>query len=477
MSRLDAARRVADAVLYEGYLLYPYRASSSKNQVRWQFGVLGPVGAVEAMVGEEPAIFTECLLQADSDTAAIDLHLRFLQAQWRSPQRLVDRALDRYAAVDELRVGATNWIAWHEAVEQEIVLSELSVAAVRSGHETTFDLPGGEDVELVRDTSGALAGRLVRTRFPLNGWLRVSAAMADPAVPGLLRVRVEVENVAPLEATNETSRAVRRDLAARQSFIGSHLLLVARGSRFVSIVNPPPDAASAASRCSNARCWAFLAGTKRDAARTSDILLGSPIILGDFPAIADESPGQLFDSAEIDEILTLRIMTMTDEEKASARGTDPRAAAIIDRSDGMPPEVFERLHGALRSFDPPEFPTIATTFDDAGDLTSASWFSEAADAAVTPDSDVAMVNGFPVSRDSRVRLRPSRRADAHDMFLAGQVAIVRRIDRDVDGAIHVAVLLEDDPAADLHDWHGRYYYFGTEEIEPLTPADTRGQAL
>ena len=36
---LDRARAIADAVLYEGYLLYPYRASSSKNQVRWQFGV------------------------------------------------------------------------------------------------------------------------------------------------------------------------------------------------------------------------------------------------------------------------------------------------------------------------------------------------------------------------------------------------------------------------------------------------------
>jgi hypothetical protein len=235
---------------------------------------------------------------------------------------------------------------------------------------------------------------------------------------------------------------------------------------------------TAASRCSNTRCWAFLAGSKGDDERRSQILFGSPIILGDFPAIADESPGQLFDSAEIDEILTLRIMTMTDEEKVAARGTDPRAAAIIDRSDAMPPEVFERLHGALRSFDPPDFPSISTTFDERGNLISTDdivpWFSEAADAAVTPIADVVMVNGLPVSRDSRVRLRPCHRADAHDMFLAGQVAIVRRIDLDVDGTIHVAVLLEDDPAADLHDWHGRYYYFGTDEIEPLTPADSHG---
>ena len=38
------ARAIADAVLYEGYLLYPYRATSAKNQSRWQFGVVGPPG-------------------------------------------------------------------------------------------------------------------------------------------------------------------------------------------------------------------------------------------------------------------------------------------------------------------------------------------------------------------------------------------------------------------------------------------------
>ena len=38
----NRARAVADAVLYEGYLLYPYRATSQKNQYRWQIGVLGP---------------------------------------------------------------------------------------------------------------------------------------------------------------------------------------------------------------------------------------------------------------------------------------------------------------------------------------------------------------------------------------------------------------------------------------------------
>jgi hypothetical protein len=490
MTPLERAKQVADAVLYEGYLLYPYRASSSKNQVRWQFGVVGPVGAVAEMVGEEPSIHTECLLQPAGDDATVAIYLRFLQTQWRSPERCVDAGADRFEPVDELRIGAVNWIGWHEAVEQEICLPGLTVTDLLAGRVVELALPGGEDVEVVHGDNGAVAGRLVRTRYPLGGRLTVSG-MVVSTTPQVVAIRVEVENLATLAATDEPSRTVRRDLAARQSFVGTHLLLLAQDAVFCSVVDPPDWAVEAAASCTNARCWPVLAGTRSDDGHTSEIVLGSPIILGDYPEIADESPGQLFDSAEIDEILTLRIMTLTDEEKIAARGTDPRAAAIIDRSDDMPPEVFERLHGALRSFDPPgsgdsltagweepDFPSITSAFGDDGELTgireTAPWFNERAEASVAPETDVVMIQGVPVSKGSRVRLRPSRRADAHDMFLAGQAAVVRRIDLDVDGETHVAVLLEDDPASDLHDWHGRYYYFGPEEIEPLTAADARG---
>jgi hypothetical protein len=481
LTPLEAAKRVADAVLYEGYLLYPYRASSSKNQVRWQFGVLGPTGAVAELVGEEPLIYSEFLLQPHG-AARIDVYLRFLQTQWREPQRLVGE--NTFEPVDELRVGATNWIGWHEAVEQEVVVARLTVEDLLAGRVIDLAIPGGEHVEVVTGEGGTVLGRLVRTRYPLTGRLTLTAMMAPTSSP-VVKIRVEVENSAALATTAEKARTVRRDLAARQSFIGTHLLLNAADATFLSIVDPPEFAAEVAASCANERCWPVLAGSRGEGERGSEIVLGSPIILGDYPEIAAESPGQLFDSAEIDEILTLRIMTMTDEEKSAARGTDPRAAAIIDRSDDMPPEIFERLHGALRSFDPPssgrdepDFPSIRTSFDADGELTgfdeTAPWFNEQAEASVAPETDVVMISGIPVSKNSRVRLRPNRRADAHDMFLAGQVAIVRRIDLDVDGETHVAVLLEDDPAADLHDWHGRYYYFSPDEIEPLTSADAQG---
>ena len=90
-----------------------------------------------------------------------------------------------------------------------------------------------------------------------------------------------------------------------------------------------------------------------------------------------------------------------------------------------------------------------------------------ADNAVRPELDAVLVNGVRVSRGSRVRLRPSRRADAQDLFFADKIARVTSVHEDVDGDQHVGVVLEDDPAADLHDWYGRYLYFAPDEVEPL----------
>jgi hypothetical protein len=459
MSGIESARRVADAVLYEGYLLYPYRASSCKNQVRWQFGVVGPIGAEAAGVGEDCSMFTECLLQSATDVP-IDVVLRFLQVQWRAVERRVAGPGEQFEPVEELQVGTTRWIPWHEAVEREVTVAGHDVIAGEPRQVIDVTLPGGEDVELLRDDNGQVVGRLVRTRWPLSGRLSLKS-LTTPGADDLRVLRIGLDNIATWAPGTSVAGATPRDVAARRSFISAHLLVSAHGGRFVSVVDPPEWAAEAAAGCTNSRCWPVLVGVEGE--QTADLVLGSPIILPEHPVVAEESPGDLYDATEIDEILTLRIMTMTDDEKLAARGTDPRAAAIIDRSDDMPPEVFERLHGALRGyapdFDDSEIPTYATA--------AAPWFDEAADAAVAPETDSVLIDGVAIAKGSRVRLRPRRRADAHDMFLADRSAVVARIDLDVEGVTHVAVLLEDDPASDLHDWYGRYYYFGAEEVEPL----------
>ena len=80
-----------------------------------------------------------------------------------------------------------------------------------------------------------------------------------------------------------------------------------------------------------------------------------------------------------------------------------------------------------------------------------------------------LIDGVPVANGSLVRMHPQRRADAQDLFFADQVARVTAVLCDVDGDTHVAVVLVDDPAADLHDWYGRYLYFAPDELEPLPP--------
>ena len=94
--------------------------------------------------------------------------------------------------------------------------------------------------------------------------------------------------------------------------------------------------------------WPVLAGETGD----RDTVLSSPIILYDYPQIAPESPGDLFDGAEIDEILSLRILTLTDEEKLAMSRSDQRARDILARTEALPPEHFMKLHGALRALHP-----------------------------------------------------------------------------------------------------------------------------
>jgi hypothetical protein len=477
---LAAARTVADAVLYEGYLLYPYRASSSKNQVRWQFGIVGPPGAAESGDGEESSMRTECLLVVhESQAAEIDVQARFLQVQVRAVERAVGVGSDRsgeemeFEPVDELTVGAATWIRWHEAIEGVVDVGSISV---EPGTERVFpvQIPAGEDHELLVDGE-RVVGRLVRTRFALDGQLRVrfrSAGMASTVA-----VSVELQNHTEWVAAAEdrAGQDKPRDVAARASFVGAHLLLAARGADFLSMTDPPDFAVEAAADCSNHRCWPVLVGEPD----SHDTVLASPIILSDYPEIAEESPGDLYDSTEIDEILTLRIMTMTDEEKRAARGTDPRAAAIIDRSDNLPPEIFERLHGALRGLtanasvdqgaptdlpDLSEIPTFGTT----------PWWTPAVDAAFSPESDTVPIKGITVGKGSRVRLRPSGRGDAQDIFIDGLAATVAGVYFDVDGDTHVAVVVENDPAAEFHQWYGRYSYFRPDELEPLTDSAPNG---
>lgn len=445
---LALARAVADAVLYEGYLLYPYRASAQKNQARWQFGILGPKGAAEDGSGEEPSMSADCLLNPGAQ-AGLEIHLRFLQLQTRTAEKADDGG--GFTAVASLAVGGANWLSWDEAVEQEAVFGPFSAAQLRAGQILPVEVAEGLDIQELKDGAGRPGGRLVRRRRALRGELRLNAT-EDSGGP--LRLRVTAANTAgPLPAGN------RQDATAA-SFIGAHMLLSVRDGDFVSLLDPPAWAQPAAGLCSQHRCWPVLAGPEGQ----TDVLLISPIILYDHPAVAPESSVALYDSTEIDEILTLRVLTLTDDEKVEARATDPRAAAVIDRCEAMSPEELQQLHGVLRN--PHAFaPEPAETWAAAGE--EVPWWNPEAEASVRPDEDAVMISGVAVARGSRVRVHPKRRADAQDLFFSGQTGRVTSVHFDVDGSTHVGLVLEQDPAADLLEGYGRSFYYAPDELEPL----------
>ena len=442
-SAWDRARTVADAVLYEGYLLYPYRGTSTKNQSRWQFGVLGPPGAADAGLGEDDALAAQFLVEGGTDgnsdgnfggNEAITLVVRFLQLQHRRAERALPDG--GFEPADELTTPGGSWLTWDEAVE-----CEMSFGPIPLGDEpSAFPVTAGA----ATDIESLDGGRLVRERREVRGVLAVSSEPDGD----LRRVSVRLSNVG--------GPPVDKDDAIARSLIGTHLIAEAVDGRFVSLLDPPPAATAAVSRCSRHRCFPVLTGPPG----TADMLLISPIILYDHPEVAEQSSTALYDCTEIDEILTLRVMTMTDEEKAQARATDPRAARIIDSCDAMSPQDMARLHGVLR--DPHAGTGLVPEVPEGVD-----WWDPLADNAVRPEIDAVLVNGVRVARGSRVRLRPLRNADAQDIFVAGKTARVTSVHEDVEGDKHVAVVVDDDPAADLHDWYGRYLYFSPDEIEPL----------
>lgn len=429
----DRARAIADAVLYEGYLLYPYRATSSKNQSRWQFGVVGPPGASDAGFGEDDTLSAQFLIDGDG---VLTLVVRFLQLQHRRAER--DAGGGRFEPVDELTSGLQSWVTWDEAVECELTFGPLDAADCTRSQTLPVTVNAGTDTELVD------GGRLTRTRHAIRAELRVTGEHDE----GLLRVTTTIRNTGPA--------ATDKDTAVATSLIGTHIIAHVEGGEFVSLLEPPETAMGPVSRCVQHRCFPVLAGRPGD----KDLLLISPIILYDHPEIAEQSEGALYDSTEIDEILTLRVMTMTAEEKAQARATDPLAAALIDRCDSMSPQDMQQLHGILRNPPAGLIPEIPEGVD---------WWDPVADKAVRPDIDAVVIDGVRVAAGSRVRLRPSRRADAQDIFFAGRSARVTSVHEDVDGQRYVGVIVEDDPEIEMPDSYSRYLYFAPEEVEPLEP--------
>lgn len=468
--RFAAARQIADAVLFEGYVLYPYRASAAKNRLRWQFGVLVPP-AWGTGSAEHSHQRTECLIEPRRG-AALAVELRFLRAQRRTVQRALPGGA--FEDTDALDLPDRVLVPWDEGTEERVDITVPTDQLAAGEYTVPFRLDADQSTEDVLH-DGTVVGRLVRRREQLDGLIRLSTTEI-PGPYAVWRLAAVVENTVAWEPAADADR----DAALPRSLVSAHLLLGLDRGAFISMTDPPHWARPAVAQCRNEHSWPVLVG----ADGRTDVVLASPIILEDHPMIAPESPGVLYDATEIDEILALRTAALTDQEKREARGTDARAGAVVDLTESLPPEVMDRLHGAIRGLR--EVTTRHRTGSDTGPDTicepgpaldgvlqrpDTPWWDPGGDPDVDPGRDTVLVDGRAVGAGSRVVLRPGlRRTDAQDVFLHGRTALVEAVLHDVDGSVHLAVTVDGDPGADLWRAQGRFRYFQPDEVAPLEDA-------
>jgi hypothetical protein len=295
----DSVEKIAAAILYEGYILYPYRPTAIKNRQRWNFGTLYPRVYAQAQRPEEPfRLVAECLVVAE-ERATLDVRLRFLQLvrQEQSSSLLTDPSL-----------------AWEEAVERTSEHANLAIKDLALSPLSLTLMMGSMQIEL-----------------------NVSAEMLKD---GTCKLRLEVQNTSPLPSGAEA----KRDEALPVSFVSAHLLLGIAQGEFVSLLDPGEAYRESVGACSNQGVFPVLAGEEPD----RSLMFCSPIILYDYPKIAPESAGDFFDGTEMDEMLTLRVLTLTDAEKQEMQNGDPRARRILERTEALTSDAMLKAHGVIR---------------------------------------------------------------------------------------------------------------------------------
>ncbi|MEO8700993.1 MAG: hypothetical protein ABI867_13175 [Kofleriaceae bacterium] len=293
--------------------------------------------------------------------------------------------------------------AWAERTGEPFTLRAECV--VDGGHAVTIAIR----YLLLRRGGGAEEKTIELGEHALVAGSTGAVAICD-AGDGLWRIAVELENTAAIDP------AADREAAMDVTMASTHVIVRSLGGLAVSAIDPPARAVAAIACCRTLGLYPVVVAR--------DTVLMSPIVLADFPELSEHSPGDFFDGTEIDEMLTLRVLTLTDAEKREACASDPRVAALIARTEALGIEATARLHGATRIGPQP---------------------------------------------GTRVRLRPNRRADAFDVILAGKLATVSKLERDLEGRVYCAVTIDDDPGADLGEsgMPGHRFFFAPDELEVI----------
>jgi hypothetical protein len=230
-------------------------------------------------------------------------------------------------------------------------------------------------------------------------------------------VTCSVHNTTPIEDPD-----VPRARALERAMLSTHIVLRVEGARFLSPLEWGGD---------HHNSYPVLATPDDDA------VLGAAIMLPDHPEIAPESRGNLFDNTEIEEALLLHVQTLSDAEREDIAQQDPAVKAMIERAMAATPEDMKRLHGRITLKDPRD-----------GD-------------------EEVVAGGVTWRRGGHVVLRPDPDRDPYDRMLEGREATIERIYSALDGTVHLACSIDDDPAPDLMRESGRFHFFKPDEVEAL----------
>ena len=348
---LDGIRKIADAVLYEGHLLYPYRASALKNRKRWNFGVLVPEAYHQIQPDSDACLMqTECLVEGNEQTV-IEVKVRFLHLLKRQVGQLLEsmgalRHSPSFHYVDTLRVGERTFQSFDETMERELDVPPHTLHNLLAGmSRLTFPLSQSHEWWPLRESGGQAVGLLVREQEALTAEVDLTATRLSD---GLFKVTVVIRNTTPVP----TLKTTNREAVLPTSLLSTHAILAVENGAFLSLADPPEFARANAQACRHVGTWPVLVGEQGE----RKLLLSAPIILYDYPQIAPESPGDFFDGTEIDEMLTLRVQTLTDREKQEVRLTDEQTESVLERSDQLPAEHLWKLHGVLRALRTTEHP-------------------------------------------------------------------------------------------------------------------------
>ncbi len=322
-------RAIANVILYEGYVLYPYRSTALKNRKRFNFGVLAPESAcLGSATGVASRMQTECIALGHARTS-LEVTVRFLH--------LVTRTLEPGSG-DQTPPLAE----WQEAVEVDVIVPAHRLADQidrDAEHGATWDMKFACPATRTVEPLGEGRGAVVRTQEELAGRIELSTTSLGEQV---FRITARVVNTTP--TSKDTCGMPRQEEMLEQSMVSTHTILALDGGEFVSSLESPAVWQDMVASCQNVGTWPVLVGD----ARRRDLMLSSPIILYDYPEVSPESQTDFFDGTEIDEMLALRILTLTDEEKEQMRQCDDRTRRLLERTEALTPEQLMKLHGAAR---------------------------------------------------------------------------------------------------------------------------------